>query len=88
MPCFSDLLCTVSYSIMNDMDVTMENTTDDDDGSMMTYSYPNHILLLSDLNSGETYNYKVTAVSATNLAPVGEPMYGSFTTRSENHDGM
>ena len=81
MPCFSpDLLCTVTDLITNDMIVTVKNTTDNDNELVMTYSYPNCIILLSDLNSGTTYNYCVVAINATTMVQVGEPVCGNFTT--------
>ena len=66
MPCYSpDLLCAMSYLTTNDKSVTVEYTIDNGNGSVMAYSYPNCIILLSGLSSGTTYNYCVIAVSAT-----------------------
>ena len=81
MPCFfPDLLCAVTDLIINDMIVTVKNTTDNDDELVMAYSYPNCIILLSYLNSGTTYNYCVVAINATTMVQVGEPVCGNFTT--------
>ena len=80
MACFADLLCFISTLKINDMDVDVENTTDNGTGSMMAYNYPNHTMLLTGLKSGTTYNYCVIAMNATNLEEVGEQMCGNFTT--------
>ena len=100
MPCHSpDLLCALSNLILltatNNMSVTVENTTDNGNGSVMAYSYPDHTILLSGLSSGATYSYCVIAVNDSNNEQVGTPMCGSFITRSittenisEDNDGM
>ena len=81
MPCFfPDLLCAITDLTTNNMIVTVKSTTDNDNGLVMAYSYPNCIILLSDLNSGTTYNYCVVAINATTMVQVGEPVCGNFTT--------
>ena len=87
MACFADLLCFISTLKINDMDVDVENTTDNGNGSMMAYNYPNHTILLTGLKSGTTYNYCVIAMNATNMEEVGEPMCGNFTTAATSCTG-
>ena len=60
-------------------------------GSAMAYSQS---ITLNCLNSSTTYNYCVVATNATDMERVGEPVCGSFTTRtiasddSDDTDGM
>ena len=84
MPCLSDLLCSVSKLTTNGTNVTVENMTMTNNGneSVMTYSYPDHTILLSGLKNGTSYYYCVIAVNDTdNVTQVGEPMCDSFITR-------
>ena len=69
----------------------MTSTTSNVSDPEVTHGYPTHVITLSDLNSGTTYDYSVIAINTTNMVQVGEPLCGSFTTRrisSENNDGM
>ena len=69
----------------------MASTNGHVSSSVMAYSYPTQTVTLNCLNSGTTYNYCVIATDITNMVQVGEPVCGSFTTRSissENNDGM
>ena len=81
MPCFSsDLLCAVSDLTTNNMSVTVEYTTDNDNESVMTYSYRNHTIQLLGLNSSTTYKCCVIAINGSNMEQVGEPLCHIFTT--------
>ena len=93
LSCFSsDLRCNVYRLITNDMDIIdVTSIIVHVTGSVMDYSYPTQSITLNDLNSDTTYKYCVIATNTTNIAPVGEPVCGSFITRrtsSENNDGM
>ena len=96
LPCFSpNLQCAISNLTLNDESVTVENMTmtNNDNGSVMAYSYPDHTILLSGQESGRSYHYCVIAVSDTNnMMPVGKPMCGNFITNitsgSVISDGM
>ena len=63
------------------MDVHRTNTTGNTSSSVMAYSYPTHVITVSDLNSGTTYNYCVIATNTTDKLHVGEPVCGNFTTK-------
>ena len=69
----------------------MASTNGHVSNSVIAYSYPTQTITLNCLNSGTTCNYCVIATDVTNMAQVGEPVCGSFTTRrisSENNDGI
>ena len=86
MPCFSsDLLCAVSNLTTNNMSITVENTIDDDNGSVMAYSYPNHTIQLFGLISNTTYKCCVIAINDSNKEQVGEPMCYTFITIASLH---
>ena len=86
MPCFSsDLLCAISDLTTNGMSVTVENTTDNNNGSVMAYSYPNHTIQLFGLNSSTIYKCCVIAINDSNMTQVGEPVCRTFTTTASLH---
>ena len=63
-------------------------------GSVLAYGYPTQSITLNYLNSDTTYNYCIIVTNVTDMGQVGEPVCGSFITRtittddSDTCDGM
>ena len=85
LPCFSPKLKHYMHNFtLNSTDVNVTMVTGNITGSVESYSYPTQTISVSGLNSSTTYNYCVVLNDTVNLMVVGEPVCGSFITRSKS----
>ena len=85
LPCFSpELKHSMHNFTSNGTDVNVTMVTGNITGSEESYSYPTQDMIISGLNSGTTYNYCVVLNDTVNFMVVGEPVCGSFITRSKS----
>ena len=98
LACFSpNIHCKLSNIAIDGVkcELTPNYNTSSISGSSSSYDYPTQNITIQDLTSATRYKYCVTGVNISDgeMVDIGEPMCGSFTTRSStvkrnDNDGM